>query len=51
MIAFGFTSESVEFDKRDNILFFRILTVGLTILAVPFLPESSIFFTVGFVVA
>ena len=39
------------FDKSDNILFFRILTMGLAILAVPFLPASNIFFTVGFVVA
>ena len=45
------TSGSIVFDKRDNILFFRILTMGLAILAVPFLPASNIFFTVGFVVA
>ena len=45
------TSGSVVFDKRNNILFFRILTMGLAILAVPFLPASNIFFTVGFVVA
>ena len=45
------TSGSVVFDKRNNILFFRILTMGLAILAVPFLPASNIFFMVGFVVA
>ena len=45
------TSGSIVFDKRDNILFFRILTMGLAILAVPFLPASNIFFAVGFVVA
>ena len=44
------SSLHVVFDKRDN-LFFRILTMGLAILAVPFLPASNIFFTVGFVVA
>ena len=51
MIAFWFTSGSVVFDKRDNLLFFRILTMWLAILAVPFLPASNIFFTVGFVLA
>ena len=45
------SSLHVVFDKRDNLLFFRILTMGLAILAVPFLPASNIFFTVGFVVA
>ena len=45
------SSLHVVFDKRDNLLFFRVLTMGLAILAVPFLPASNIFFTVGFVVA
>lgn len=44
-------SGSFVFDKRDNLLFFRNLTMGLAVLAVPFLPASNIFFTVGFVVA
>ncbi|CAH3184351.1 unnamed protein product [Porites lobata] len=35
----------------DNLLFFRTLTMGIAILAVPFLPASNILFTVGFVVA
>ena len=30
---------------------FRILTMGLALVVVPFLPASNIFFTVGFVVA
>ncbi|XP_073256035.1 protein O-mannosyl-transferase TMTC4-like [Porites lutea] len=34
-----------------NLQIQRILTMGLAILAVPFLPASNIFFTVGFVVA
>ena len=45
------TSGSVVFDKRDYLLFFRNLTMGLALLVVPFLPASNIFFTVGFVVA
>ena len=44
-------SGSVVFDKRDYLLFFRNLTMGLALLVVPFLPASNIFFTVGFVVA
>lgn len=31
--------------------FFRYITMGLTILIIPFLPASNIFFNVGFVLA
>ena len=41
----------IQFSFITLLIFVRILTMGLALVVVPFLPASNVFFTVGFVVA